>query len=157
MRIAYTNNTPEIERDFHRSLCLGYEVEDSIGFLRCIEHGAPHPLIRWHHHEEYELHLITSTRGNIFVGDYIGEFKPGNLVLTGPFLPHNWISDHLPEDGIPSRDISLQFADEPFRKASELLPELSQVLLLLDRAKNGIEFFGISDFAKQQLIKIKNN
>lgn len=148
---------PEIELAFQRNADIGYEPEGSYGFLRCLEHGAPNPLIRWHQHEEYELHLITETSGRMFVGDYIGEFKPGNLVLTGPHLPHNWISNDMPEEGVVSRDFCLQFADGPFRKASELIPELKQVLPLLDRAKNGIEFFGISEFAHQQLMNIKNS
>ena len=146
---------PEIEHDYQRNSAVGYEPEGSYGFLRCLEHGAPSSLIRWHHHEEYELHLITKTSGKFFVGDYIGEFKPGNLVLTGPNLPHNWISTNIPEGGVRSRDFCLQFADEPYRKAAELLPELKQALPLLDRAKNGIEFLGISNFAHQQLKKIK--
>ena len=150
-------HAPELEQDFQRNATLGYEPEGSYGFLRCLEHGAPHPLIRWHQHEEYELHLITETSGRMFVGDYIGEFAPGTLVLTGPNLPHNWISINMPEEGVASRDFCLQFADEPFRKASELIPELKQALPLLDRARNGIEFSGISDFAHQQLVKIKDS
>ena len=146
---------PELEQDYQRSSTVGYEPEGSYGFLRCLEHGAPSSLIRWHHHEEYELHLITKTSGKFFVGDYIGEFKPGNLVLTGPNLPHNWISTNIPEEGVVSRDFCLQFADEPYRKAAELLPELKQALPLLDRAKNGIEFIGISNFTHEQLKKIK--
>ncbi len=59
-------------------------------------HGYPFRTVRWHFHPEYELHLITHTSGDYFVGDFIGEFVPGNLVLTGPNLPHNWITD-LPE------------------------------------------------------------
>ena len=146
---------PELEHDFQRNSSIGYEPEGTYGFLRCLEHGAPNPLIRWHQHEEYELHLITETSGRMFVGDYIGEFKPGTLVLTGPNLPHNWVSNNIPEEGIPHRDFCVQFADEPFRKASELLPELKEALPLLDRAKNGIEFYGISDFAHKKLVKIK--
>lgn len=157
MRNSNLMHKPELEQDFQRSSEIGYEPEGSYGFLRCLEHGAPNPLIRWHHHEEYELHLITSTSGRMFVGDYIGEFEPGNLVLTGPHLPHNWISNDLPDGGVLSRDFVLQFADNPFRQSCELIPELAQALPLLDRAKNGIEFYGISDFAKQQLTKIKNS
>ena len=146
---------PELEQDFHRIPYIGYEPEDANGFLRCINHGAPHPLIRWHQHEEYELHIITETSGRMFVGDYIGEFGPGNLVLTGPNLPHNWISYELPEGGIESRDFSLQFSDEPFRNSCRFIPELNQALPLLERAKSGIEFYGISDFALEKLQRIK--
>ena len=146
-----------LERDFQRSVTLGYESKVSCGYLRCLEHGAPNELIRWHHHEEYELHLITETSGKMFVGDYIGTFSPGNLVLTGPDLPHNWISTDLPKEGVERRDFALQFSDEPFRKSCELFPELQQALPLLDRAKNGIEFFGMSDYAEEQLTRIKHS
>jgi len=145
---------PEIEKEFHRTPCMGYESEDAYGFLKCLEHGAPHPLIRWHQHQEYELHLITQTSGKVFVGDYIGNFKPGNLVLLGPNLPHHWVSNDLPINGVCSRSISLQFSGELFKKSIEIFPELKQAIPLLDRAIDGIEFHGISEFALKQLRKI---
>ena len=157
MKSNMSKNTPILEHDFQRNSSLGYEPEGSYGYLRCLEHGAPNDLIRWHHHEEYELHLITETSGKMFVGDYIGNFEPGNLVLTGPRLPHNWISTDIPEEGVARRDFVLQFSDDPFRKSCDYLPELRQALPLLDRAKNGIEFFGISDFTEQKLNLIKNS
>ncbi|WP_299879529.1 AraC family transcriptional regulator [uncultured Cocleimonas sp.] len=149
--------TPILEQAFQRNSTLGYEPEGSYGFLRCVEHGAPNPLIRWHQHEEYELHLILETSGKMFVGDYIGIFKPGNLVLTGPRLAHNWISTDVPPEGVKRRDLGLQFLDDPFRRCCEYLPELRQVLPLLDRSKNGIEFFGISDFAEEKIKLIKTS
>lgn len=155
MKKSISKQKPELEHDYQRNPSSGYKFVNSTGYLRCFEHGAPSPLIRWHNHEDYELHLIANSSGKMFIGDYIGDFHPGSLVLTGPFLPHNWVSNDLPEDGIGCRDIGLQFSDKPFRKSCELLPELSAVLPLFDRAKHGVEFFGISDFAQQQLDKIK--
>ncbi len=61
------------------------------------EHGYPFRTVRWHFHPECELHYVVSTSGRYFVGDFIGSFEPGNLVLTGPNLPHNWVSDTAPE------------------------------------------------------------
>ncbi|WP_020395720.1 AraC family transcriptional regulator [Thiolinea disciformis] len=149
--------SPELEYDFQRDPVLGYEPEGTYGYIRCLEHGAPNPLIRWHYHEEYELHLIVETSGKVFVGDYIGRFEPGHLVLTGPRLPHNWISTNLPESGVAVRDMVLQFPDEPLRKASELLPELREALPLLERARHGIEFMGLSERAHQHMLYIKQN
>ncbi len=60
--------------------------------MRCTAHGFPSPLVRWHFHEDYELHQITETSGKAFIGDWIGPFRPGHLVLCDPRLPHNWIS-----------------------------------------------------------------
>jgi AraC-like DNA-binding protein len=138
---------PEIEHDHLRDPVLGYDPPEGCGFIRCLAHGIPSPLVRWHYHDEYELHLITATTGKVFVGDYIGHFQPGHLVLTGPRLPHNWISGDAPPEGVPLRDRVIQFAHEPVEQAAELIPELKEVLPLLERARHGIEFFGVSEIA----------
>jgi AraC-like DNA-binding protein len=149
---------PELELDVGRSSSLGYEPPGSFGCVRCLEHGFPNPLVRWHYHEEYELHLIVESRGKVFVGDYIGQFEPGHLVLTGPRLPHNWIStDGVPEGGVALRDVVLQFPDAPLRESARLIPELGEVLPLLERARHGIEFFGLSAQAQAQHHRIKQS
>ena len=148
---------PELEHDFVRDPALGYEPAGSYGYVRCLEHGFPNPLVRWHYHEEYELHLIVRTRGKVFVGDYIGHFEPGHLVLTGPRLPHNWISTDVAPEGVAVRDRVLQFSDAPLREAAELIPEMQEVLPLLERARHGIEFFGMSELTDARLERIKNS
>ncbi|MBQ0917905.1 AraC family transcriptional regulator [Hydrogenophaga aromaticivorans] len=146
---------PELEHELARSPNLGYESSTEVGFVRCLSHGYPTPLARWHYHDEYELHLITSTSGKLFVGDWIGPFQAGQLVLTGPRLPHNWVSMDMPEGGVPVRDLVIQFTHEPLAQASETIPELREVLPLLERAKHGIEFFGLSESAEQHWHKVK--
>ena len=147
---------PELERDLTRSPDLGYEDPSEVGVIRCLSHGFPTPLARWHYHDEYELHLITSTSGKVFVGDWIGPFQPGNLVLTGPRLPHNWISMDLPEGGAPLRDLVIQFPHEPLARAAEFFPEMREVMPLLERSRNGIEFFGLGERAESQWHRVKN-
>ena len=93
---AQRQRQPELEHDASRSPSLGYEAAEDAGFIRCLDHGFPTPLARWHYHDEYELHLIVATSGKAFVGDWIGQFQPGHLVLSGPRLPHNWISLDVP-------------------------------------------------------------
>ena len=148
---------PELEHDYARSPELGYELPDESGFIRCLSHGFPTPLARWHHHDEYELHLITATSGKVFVGDWIGHFQPGHLVLTGPRLPHNWISTDVPEAGVAERDLVIQFQHGPIEAASQHIPELRELLPLLERAKHGIEFFGIFPQAVSHWQRVKNN
>jgi AraC-like DNA-binding protein len=147
--------SPELEHDVGRTPNLGYEPPGSYGCVRCLEHGFPNPLVRWHYHEEYELHLIVASRGKVFVGDYIGQFEPGHLVLTGPRLPHNWISTDVPDEGLVLRDVVIQFPDAPLRQAAALIPELAEVLPLLERARHGIEFFGMSEHAQERFSRIK--
>ena len=75
-------------------------------------HGYPYRTVRWHFHPEYEIQLITSTTGKYFVGDFIGNFAPGNLVMTGPNLPHNWVSNVPHGERVDERCLILQFDAE---------------------------------------------
>ena len=146
---------PEVEHDMARSLALGYEAPEEAGWVRCLSHGYPSSLARWHCHDEYELHLITDTSGKAFVGDWIGPFQPGHLVLCGPRLPHNWISLDAPEAGVPKRDLVIQFRHDPIQQAADQIPELAEVRQLLERARRGIEFFGLSAKAEQHWTNVK--
>src|SRR5215211_6779626 len=56
-------------------------------------HDYPGPYCRWHYHPEFEIHLIQHGTGRSIVGDHIGRFTAGHLVLVGSNLPHDWISD----------------------------------------------------------------
>ncbi|MEJ8846580.1 AraC family transcriptional regulator [Variovorax rhizosphaerae] len=146
---------PELEHDFARHPALGYEKPEEVGWVRCLAHGYPSQLARWHCHDEYELHLITATSGKAFVGDWIGPFQPGHLVLCGPRLPHNWISLDAPADGVSARDLVVQFRHEPFAQAAAEIPEIAEVMQLLERARRGVEFFGLSERAERHFHAVK--
>ena len=103
-------------------------------------HGYPFHTVRWHFHPEYELHHVVATRGRYFVGDFIGEFEPGNLVLTGPNLPHNWVSE-LPRGGsVPLRCRIVQFSADFIGNATKVLPELTGFHHLLEKSRHGALF-----------------
>lgn len=104
------------------------------------QHGFPSPLVRWHFHKEYELHLIVASSGKVFIGDYIGNFSPGTLFLTGPGLPHNWISQLDDGEVVEIRDMLVNFTDEMLENASAVFTELKGLVPLLARAPFGIEF-----------------
>jgi len=138
---------PEIEK-----------VDRSSRSIRYLEHGWPSDLCRWHAHEEYELHLVVETRGKAFVGDYIGDFKPGDLFMTGPNLPHNWITDQVWSEPVEIRDMLIQFSHESVEKLAQAFPEFSQVLELLQLAQSGIHFEGFNaTFARGHMESIRDN
>ena len=155
-RLVPRQRRPELERDLSRSPLLGYEPPEEAGWIRCLAHGFPTPLARWHYHDEYELHLIVATSGKAFVGDWIGQFQPGHLVLTGPRLPHNWVSMDLADGVVPQRDLVIQFAHDPIARAAELIPEAADVLPMLERARHGIEFFGLGERAREHWQRTKD-
>src|SRR4029079_18702107 len=103
-------------------------------------HGYPFRTVRWHFHPEYELHLVVATRGRYFVGDFIGEFEHGNLVLTGPNLPHNWVS-HIPKGTtVPLRCRIIQFTEQFVDCMQAALPELAALQPMLARSARRVLF-----------------
>jgi AraC-like DNA-binding protein len=45
---------------------------------------------QWRYHSAIELTAFTRGEGAFFVGDYIGPFAAGHVVLLGENLPHHW-------------------------------------------------------------------
>jgi len=116
-------------------------------------HGYPYRTVRWHFHPEYEIHLITSTTGKFFVGDHIGSFEPGNLVMTGSNLPHNWVSSVPQETRVDERCLVLQFDAEFATRAIAAFPELKRVEPLLDASRWGVLFTPKAGMAAEPIMR----
>ncbi|KJZ15316.1 AraC family transcriptional regulator [Marinomonas sp. S3726] len=139
-------NTPELEL-----------IEEHVETIRYLEHGFPCDLIRWHAHDDYELHFIVSTTGKVFIGDYIGTYTPGQLILTGPRLPHNWVCQN-DQDPVKLRDMVIRFDHESFSNGLKIIPELAEILPMLARAKSGIEFLNFDpDYLKETFEKVRDS
>jgi AraC-like DNA-binding protein len=90
----------------------------------------------WHYHPEYELVLVTKSSGVRMVGDNVGCFDEGDLVLLGPILPHLWINDpdYINGQGkTPAEAIVIHFVKDflgpDFFKAPEMKPLIHFFLL----------------------------
>jgi mannose-6-phosphate isomerase-like protein (cupin superfamily) len=72
----------------------GYEhiSPDGKSSLRFFITGEPRFDFYWHFHPEIELTCILRGEGTRLVGDHIGEYGPGDLVLIGPNVSHTWQS-----------------------------------------------------------------
>lgn len=118
-------------------------------------HDYPGPYCRWHYHPEYEVHLIQRGTGTSIVGDHIGRFGPGHLVLVGSNLPHHWISDLPAGERITERDVVLQLHPDWIAECQRLLPELGSIQGLLERAARGVEFDGrVAEAAATELVAV---
>lgn len=100
----------------------------------------PNPICIWNYHPEWEIHYIPDAAGFAYVGDYVGPFKPGHLVLTGTNLPHNWITPGAPN--LPARDLVLQFNADTLMQARSICPELDVLHRLKPLSRRGIEILG---------------
>lgn len=93
----------------------------------------------WHYHPEFELTLTVNSRGMRFVGDDVGRYGDGDLVLLGPNLPHAWQSEALVEEGV-HRAVVCWFTRDWAEALIALMPELAPVALLLSEAGRGLAF-----------------
>lgn len=88
----------------------------------------------WHSHRDYELTLILKGKGRRFVGDNISDFNPGDLIFTGPGLPHTWYSENKCET------ILIQFKGNFLGEEFFSLPELSPLKMFFHKASRGLAF-----------------
>ncbi len=94
----------------------------------------------FHYHPEIELTLIASSSGHRYVGDHVGRFAPGDLVLMGPDLPHMYLNDAKFIG--PAHSIVVQFLPTCFGSNFFQLGELKGIRHLLERSRVGLSFHG---------------
>jgi len=88
----------------------------------------------WHFHPQHELTYIERSVGTKFIGDFVGVYEPGELVLVGSNVPHCW-KNQINEAG-SAMSIVVQWSKEIFAE----VPELSPVFDMLKIAAKGIIF-----------------
>jgi AraC-like DNA-binding protein len=110
----------------------------------------------WHSHSEYQLFVVLEGTGTRFIGDSIVAFKPGELILTGPHLPHLWRSDEKyfkVNSSLRTKGIVI-YMDEHFL-GQEMMSkvEMHRLKILFDRSMRGLEFYGESKLRAVQVMK----
>ncbi len=110
----------------------------------------------WHSHEEYQLNIILKGRGTRYIGDHMKPFKEGDLVLTGPHLPHVWRSDNAyfdPENQLDTHDIVIYFPESFLGKDAFQKEEFEEIGKLLARADRGLEITGQTNRTVVKMMK----
>ena len=97
------------------------------------------PRFDWHYHFEYELVLHRHLSAKKFVGDYIGPIEHNDLSLYGPKLPHATTFENDPSNADNAIYI-IWFSQAWITQLIEILPELKNIQLILDKSIQGIEF-----------------
>lgn len=106
---------------------LHRRLDDSIPFL-------------WHHHPEFELTLTRNSRGQRFIGDHVGTYEDGDLVLIGPNLPHTWASREKLRPAEPHVALVFWFSQPWIEKLTADSVELQPIRRLIDDATTGLAF-----------------
>ncbi len=95
----------------------------------------------WHFHPEIELVYVNGGSGKRHIGNHLSYYQSGDLLLIGSMLPHTGFTDRL--SGNESETV-IQFNENCFSDGFFDLIEMQDVKQLLQRAKSGIVFTGIT-------------
>lgn len=117
---------------------------------------APYFDINWHFHSEYQLFVVLKGEGTRFIGDHIQRFQAGDMVLTGPNLPHLWRSDQVyfqdrPE--LETHGIVIYFSDQFLNNAVFDLEEFRSIAHVLQTSASGIGIVGETQKVIQKQMK----
>jgi AraC-like DNA-binding protein len=118
-----------------KTLIQKIHVEEENSFA-CRLYRTPHFETNWHKHDEYELILITEGHGTALVGDYVGDYKPGDIYFLGSGLPH-WFRKS--QQNMTGSAIVLHFLKDFWGDSFLQLPEMKAVHRLLESDNNGIQ------------------
>jgi len=110
-----------------KTLIQKIHLEEHQSFA-CRSYRTPNFETNWHKHEEFELIQITEGYGTAMIGDYIGEYKPGDIYFIAGNLPHWFKKQHHKMTGC-SR--VLHFRPDILGNEFLQLPELKTVAQLL--------------------------
>ncbi len=106
--------------------------------------------VPWHQHIEYELILCREGEGTCYIGNYIGDFKPGDIFFLGSNLPHTF--QKTDKDQVTSA-LVVQFKEDFWGTHFMQLPESRQLKKLFAVAMHGLK---MNDRCRQRLIPVLN-
>jgi len=95
---------------------------------------------QWHHHPEFELTLTLNSRGERFIGDHVGSYDHGDLVLVGPNLPHTWLSREKVDKDQPHVALVFWFHADWIGPLTKGSVELAPVAQMIGQAGSGLAF-----------------
>jgi AraC-like DNA-binding protein len=94
----------------------------------------------WHYHPELELIYFKAGQGSQFIGDNIGTFNSGDVILIGSHLPHYWRFDEVyfeSSDIVPNVYVA-HFCENFWGKEFLNIPENLPLADLTEKSKRGI-------------------
>ena len=99
----------------------------------------------WHAHYEYQLFVVLEGTGTRFIGDSIKAFRPGELIFTGPHLPHLWRSDEAyfeKKSNLSTSGIVIYFNENFLGDHIMEKEEMVMLKKLFTKSMRGLEFYG---------------
>jgi AraC-like DNA-binding protein len=136
-----------------RHVKVSEQLEQSFRISREVVSHFYNPL---HFHHEIEIAYIIQSYGTAFIGDYIGDFKPGDVFLIGEKLPHNFKNpaEFFAKDSTLKAEALVFHFNHDFVGADLWLkPEMKKIANLLREARKGILLAGETSILVQKMMK----
>lgn len=125
---------------------LFHKVPTQLQTSFSIRHDVqPHFATAWHYHPELELHHVVQGKGVRFIGDNIGNFSAGDIVLLGQDLPHTWRCNEEYFDSnstLGVEAIVIHFLPDCLGRDFLNLPETYLIPQLFEKARKGMKITG---------------
>ncbi len=102
----------------------------------CRTYTTPHFETNWHKHDEYEIILIKQGNGTAMIGDYVNEYRKGDVYFLSGNLPHWFRKTNAAATGSA---LVIHFKKEIFESGFIHTPELGKISKLLAQ-QHGIFF-----------------
>ena len=91
-----------------------------------------------HYHRNYEMNFVIKGNGTRYVGNNIGDFEEGDLILLAPSIPHRWQNTGRKSYNYSS--LVIQWGEDFLGKEWLLTPEFKDIRRLLELSAKGIKF-----------------
>lgn len=98
----------------------------------------------WHYHPEIELLFMKKSSGTWLIGDHIGHFQCGDVVMLGAHLPHCFrhAYDYIERNDAAGETICVKFMPGLFGNDFFNLPEATELKKLLFKCNSGLRLKG---------------
>lgn len=110
-----------------------------------VDFDVPYFETPWHFHPEYEIVLVTESKGQRFVGEHIKEYKEGDLCFIGPHVPHLYRSHeeyYEANSSLRAKSIVIHFREDFLGKDFFDLPEMNHIKALFEKSTKVLDIVG---------------
>lgn len=107
--------------------------------------NKPHFDHPFHFHEFCELVWVKKGLGKLIIGDYVGNFSDGELIMVAPHLPHLWRCDALfyeNKKNLFTNAVVLYFPLELVTTMTDDTYSMALYKQFITRSNRGLRFYG---------------
>jgi len=132
---------------------LSSDIDNTLIYKRFDFKNKNHQPI-WHYHPEVEIVFVNEGAGKRQIGSHVSYYNDGDLICIGANLPHCGFTDSFSNK---RKETLIQFLPDYLGNTFFEVSEMKPLSKLLERAKQGLVFYGNTKKEVGQIIEKMNN